>query len=168
VDKIEFDEAINPQAINQDYKRILSDIHKVKSYEDFTLWSNELTEHKNKHSITTGKIKKDYSRSYCTFKTHQKGAGLRSIIPLQTEHYDFQHPTQKPVKLFKQLVELTTKEGDLIVDPFAGSFTTSLACLELNRKYICIEKDKEYYEVGKNRIAKWHEENNQKDLFSCN
>jgi site-specific DNA-methyltransferase (adenine-specific) len=63
---------------------------------------------------------------------------------------------------------LTTKENDLVIDPFAGSFTTAISCLELNRKYICIEKDKEYFEVGKNRIAKWHEENNQKDLFSCN
>jgi DNA modification methylase len=40
--------------------------------------------------------------------------------------------------------------------------------LELNRKYICIEKDKEYFEVGENRIKKWHEANNQKDLFPCN
>jgi site-specific DNA-methyltransferase (adenine-specific) len=87
---------------------------------------------------------------------------------MQTEHYHFQHPTQKPVKLFKQLIELTTKEDDLVIDPFAGSGTTAIACLELNRNYICIEKDQEYFEVIENRITKWHEDNKQKDLFTCN
>lgn len=127
-----------------------------------------MTEHKHKHNLTTGQMTKDPNRGYAIFKVHQKGTGLRSIIPMQTEHYQFQHPTQKPVKLFKQLIELTTKEGDLVIDPFAGSGTTAVSCLELNRKYICIEKDKEYFGLGKEKIRRWHEENNQKDLFSCN
>jgi site-specific DNA-methyltransferase (adenine-specific) len=87
---------------------------------------------------------------------------------MQAEHYQFQHPTQKPVKLFKQLIELTTKEGDLVIDPFAGSGTTALACLELNRKYLCMEQDQEYFGVIENRIKNWHEENKQKDLFTGN
>ena len=68
------------------------------------------------------------------------------------------HPTRKPLEVIKRLIELTTNEGDLVLDPFCGSGTTAIACLELGRKYICIEKDKEYYEIAKERIAKWHNE----------
>jgi site-specific DNA-methyltransferase (adenine-specific) len=66
------------------------------------------------------------------------------------------HPTQKPLELIKRLVELTTKEGDIILDPFAGSGTLAIACLETNRKYVCIEKDDEYFKVMKKRISQWH------------
>jgi site-specific DNA-methyltransferase (adenine-specific) len=48
--------------------------------------------------------------------------------------------------------------GGTILDPFAGSFTLAIACLELNRNYICIEKDKDYFAIGKERIRKWHKE----------
>lgn len=66
------------------------------------------------------------------------------------EHYDRTqsraHPTQKPVSLFKYLIETYTKPGDVVLDPFAGRGTTALACEELgNRGYICIERDPEYY-----------------------
>jgi site-specific DNA-methyltransferase (adenine-specific) len=167
IDKLEFDEAINPNGIVFDYKRILAGIKNIKSYEDFIFWTRKKINREEKHKIM-GQCKKGLDVAFSTYQIHQRGCLFKSIMPVNREHYHFQHPTQKPVKLFKQLIELTTKEGDLILDPFAGSFTTSLACLELNRKYTCIEKDKEYYEVGKNRIAKWHEENNQKDLFTGN
>jgi DNA modification methylase len=56
----------------------------------------------------------------------------------------------------KRLVELTTPENALILDPFAGSGTTALACLETNREYIIIEREPEYYEVIQKRITQWH------------
>jgi site-specific DNA-methyltransferase (adenine-specific) len=91
-----------------------------------------------------------------TFLSQIKGKILSSIIRVKKEYYSYQHPTQKPVELMKQLIRLTTKEGDLVLDPFCGSGTTAIACLELGRRYICIEKDDEYYEVAKNRISDWH------------
>ncbi len=63
------------------------------------------------------------------------------------------HPTQKPVALFEYLIRTYTNEGDTVLDNCAGSFTTAIACMNTNRKYICIEKDKKYFEIGKNRIA---------------
>lgn len=168
IDKIESDEVLSPENINFDYKRILGSIKKIKSYEDFVEWSKFTKEEQIKHAITKRNSVLRRDRGFDTFNSHQKGSILKSVIPVNREHYQFQHPTQKPVKLFKQLIELTTKEGDLVIDPFAGSGTTAISCLELNRKYICIEKDKEYFGVIENRIAKWHEENKQKDLFSCN
>ncbi len=62
------------------------------------------------------------------------------------------HPTQKPLELLKHLVDISTKENDLVLDCFAGSGTTGVACKELNRKYILIEKDKEYFKLMEKRL----------------
>ena len=62
------------------------------------------------------------------------------------------HPTQKPVALFEYLIKTYTNEGDLVLDNCAGSFTTAIACEMLKRKWICIEKEKEYCEVGQKRL----------------
>ncbi len=62
------------------------------------------------------------------------------------------HPTQKPLKLFKHLIEIGSDEGDLVLDPFAGVGTTYVACKELNRKPISIEISKDYYEMTLERI----------------
>jgi len=62
------------------------------------------------------------------------------------------HPTQKPVNLIKDLILLTTKGGDLILDPFSGSGTTAVACIETKRSYIGFEIDKNYYEASLKRI----------------
>ena len=64
------------------------------------------------------------------------------------------HPTQKPLELMKYLIELVSKEGQVILDPFAGSGTTLLACKELNRNYIGIEKSEKYYSLAKSRLIK--------------
>ena len=63
------------------------------------------------------------------------------------------HPTEKPVKLLEILIENSSKEGDLILDPFAGSCSLAEACKNLNRRYFCIELDEKYYEIGKQRVA---------------
>jgi site-specific DNA-methyltransferase (adenine-specific) len=63
-----------------------------------------------------------------------------------------EHPTEKPIKLLEQILLKYSKENDLICDPFAGSFTTAIACLNINRKYICIEKEENYFNIGKKRI----------------
>jgi len=63
------------------------------------------------------------------------------------------HPTVKPLSLMKYLCTLTkTPTGGIVLDPFAGSGTTLMACKETGRNYIGIEKDKEYVEIAKRRI----------------
>lgn len=62
------------------------------------------------------------------------------------------HPTQKPLILFTEIIEKHSNVGDVVLDPFAGSFTTAVACKISNRNYICIEKNEEYFEIGKSRI----------------
>ena len=62
------------------------------------------------------------------------------------------HPTQKPLPLFKWILEKYSQPNNLILDPFLGSGTTAVACLSLNRHFIGIELSPEYCEVAKRRI----------------
>lgn len=63
-----------------------------------------------------------------------------------------QHPTQKPVELVCDLLLIHSNEGDVVLDPFSGSGTVSVAADKLNRKYIAFEIDKGYYESSLLRI----------------
>jgi adenine specific DNA methylase Mod len=87
-------------------------------------------------------------------KTQTVNEGTRnpkSIIQFKRE--TGLHPTQKPVALFEYLIKTYTNEGDLVLDNCAGSGTTGVACKNLNRNYILIEKEPEYIEIIKKRLA---------------
>lgn len=62
------------------------------------------------------------------------------------------HPTQKPVALMEYLIRTYTNEGETVLDFTMGSGTTGVACKNLNRNFIGIELDKDYYEIAKKRI----------------
>ena len=62
------------------------------------------------------------------------------------------HPTQKPVALFEYLIKTYTNEGETVLDNCAGSGTTAIACINTNRKYICMEKDETYYKLMCERV----------------
>lgn len=62
------------------------------------------------------------------------------------------HPTQKPLALIENLISKHSNPGDLVLDTFAGTFTTALACKNLSRNWICIERELEYFEIGEKRL----------------
>jgi site-specific DNA-methyltransferase (adenine-specific) len=62
------------------------------------------------------------------------------------------HPTQKPVPLLKALLQDFTQPGDVVLDPFMGSGTTGIACVELGRRFIGIEQDPTYFALACDRI----------------
>lgn len=62
------------------------------------------------------------------------------------------HPTQKPVALFEYLIRTYTNEGDIVLDNCAGSGTTGVACQNLKRNFILIEKEPEYVAIAENRL----------------
>ena len=64
------------------------------------------------------------------------------------------HPTQKPEVILEKIILASTDEGDLILDPFNGSGTTGIVANRLNRKYIGIEKEKEYLDLTIRRLKK--------------
>lgn len=74
----------------------------------------------------------------------------------------FNHPTIKPLGIFETLVKNSSRENDLVLDCFSGSGTTAIACHRLNRRFICIEKDKEYWEASVKRLE---DERKQLSLF---
>lgn len=69
-----------------------------------------------------------------------------------SKEYPKIHPTQKPVGLLKQLIEIFTDEGDIVIDPCAGSATTLRACKELNRHSYGFEISKEFYKAAKENM----------------
>lgn len=69
------------------------------------------------------------------------------------------HPTQKPVKLLEKLIEIFTDEGDIVIDPCAGSGSTLIACINKNRKGFGFEIKKDFYKEAK----QWIEEVEQAD-----
>lgn len=76
-----------------------------------------------------------------------------NMIKVDTDENDSGlHEAQKPLQLMKFLIELVTAENQIVLDPFAGSGTTCLAAKLLNRKYIGIEINKDYFEIANNRI----------------
>ena len=72
------------------------------------------------------------------------------------------HPTQKPVALLEYLIKTYTNENDLVLDNCAGSMSTAIACLNTNRDCIMIEKDNEYFKIGRNRVENHIKENSVK------
>lgn len=70
------------------------------------------------------------------------------------------HPTQKPLKLFEWVLARYSKKGDIVLDCFSGSGTTAVACHNLGRRFICIEKDPDYAKASQARVSEA-----QKELF---
>lgn len=91
-----------------------------------------------KDGVFTSKVN---PRTVLEFKTTPNGNGLKV------------HPTQKPVPLLEYLIKTYTLEGETVLDFTMGSGSTGVACKNLNRKFIGIEKDKTYFEIAKARIS---------------
>ena len=81
---------------------------------------------------------------------------MRSVwqidTPKQSEKTFGKHPTQKPLELLRRIILASTNIGDLILDPFTGSSTTGIMSLRLGRKFIGIDKEKEYLDLSIKRF----------------
>jgi site-specific DNA-methyltransferase (adenine-specific) len=89
--------------------------------------------------------KKEFSSEYTNYPT--------SIIETKSgSNNKFVHPTQKPVALMEYLIKTYTNENELVLDFTMGSGTTGVACKNLNRKFIGIELDDNYYKIASERI----------------
>lgn len=77
------------------------------------------------------------------------------------------HPTEKPIELLKRLIEIHSNKGSVVLDCFGGSFSTGLACMELERDFIGIEIDAEIFNSAKKRVEEKRKEKDltQKTLF---
>lgn len=75
-----------------------------------------------------------------------------SVTP-KSERAFGKHPTQKPIALMEHFVRLLSNDGDTVIDPFMGSGSTGVACQNLGRNFIGIEKDSAYFDIAKQRLA---------------
>lgn len=115
-----------------------------------------LTYHSDLEFIVCVRDKGSYFNNDATLK--QKSKLYEMPYPMG----DRLHPTQKPVDLIGQLLNMKSKENDLVLDCFSGSGTTAIACHRLKRRFICIEKDNEYARASVKRLE---EEQRQGMLF---
>ena len=97
-------------------------------------------------------------RHITTIKSITTGMKEKSIIELTNDHYKCVHPTQKPVRLMERLINLVSDNNNLILDPFMGSGSTGVACVNLNRKFIGIEINEKYFDIACERIGAAHKE----------
>jgi len=101
----------------------------------------------------------------CGFITENIGDRMPLNIIKFNRDKDKLHPTQKPVALFEYLIKTYSNEDDLVLDNCAGSGTTGVACQNLNRNCIMIEKEEEYCNIIEDRLR---ENNKQKTLLTFN
>jgi DNA modification methylase len=76
----------------------------------------------------------------------------KNIVDVPSLSKNSNHPTEKPVELMETLVKLVSVEGSTVLDMFAGSGSTGVACVNTNRKGIMIEMDENYFNIGVNRM----------------
>lgn len=79
-------------------------------------------------------------------------------LPKKDEKKFGKHPTQKPLSVLERILQASTNEGDLVLDPFNGSGTTGIACKMMNRKYIGIDTEQSYLDLTINRYKDTTEE----------
>ena len=93
---------------------------------------------------------RDSRKAGSSYKQTQSGYP-RSILRYSHDQSKL-HPTQKPVALLEYLIKTYTNEGETVLDFTAGSFSTGVACVNTDRKFIGIEMDENYFNIGVSRI----------------
>ena len=159
-------------SILEDFKRVLKNMNliifgskfQIKPYLDW-IYENEYTWelivwHKNN---PTPLINSSYLPGceyiFHIWKNRKLGGNYHTkskVISTNVIKNEFNHPTVKPIEVIIPLLINATDENDIVLDPFIGTGTTALACLDLNRQYIGFELDENYFKIAQNRI-KGHE-----------
>lgn len=95
--------------------------------------------------------------NYEAMKLENGGKQMKSVWrikpPSQSEKFFGKHPTQKPIELIGRCIEASTRAGDFVLDPFAGSSTTGIAALNLGRRYCGIEAEAEFIDLSVKRLS---------------
>lgn len=123
----------------------------VKDKNNYTFNTNDILV-----EAKTGAKRKliDYRKAVPTVYNSEKVPGNVwefSRVRYRMEEYE-NHPTQKPISLLERIIKASSNEGDLVLDPFSGTFTTCFVAKELNRNSIGIELQDEYVKIGLRRL----------------
>lgn len=119
----------NPQMTHGHQRKVSKAEHKVNC---------KKTTDYGEHGLTTYDSTDRYPRDVLTFKWDKQKSRL--------------HPTQKPVEACEYFIKTYTNEGDIVLDNCMGSGTTGVACKNLNRKFIGMELDEQYFDIARERV----------------
>jgi site-specific DNA-methyltransferase (adenine-specific) len=138
-------------------------LHCVKDKNNYTFNADDI-----KIEAKTGSQRKliDYRKAVPTPYNTEKVPGNVWTFPrvrYRMEEYE-NHPTQKPESLLERMILASSNQGDLILDPFAGTFTTAAVAKRLGRKSISIELQEEYFKIGLRRVLEYTEYQGEKLL----
>lgn len=133
----------------------------VKDENNYTFNANDIMV-----EARTGAVRKliDYRRVEPKLYNNKKVPGNVWHIPrvrYRMDEYE-EHPTQKPIALLERIIKASSNEGDSVLDPFSGTFTTSFVAQQLNRKSIGIEIQEDYVKIGLRRLQLASEYNGEK------
>lgn len=139
----------------------------MKEHESIAVFSHGKWTYNKQMQERTGGGKKLIGKKVSVGKSKRDGMGeinhkdIKSLsklrVPSSWQKFNVEvgkHPTQKPVALLEYLVRTYTKENETVLDFTMGSGSTGVACKNLNRKFIGIEKDLKYFEISKERLEK--------------
>lgn len=141
----------------------------LTKHEDVNVFSLHKKTLKYYPQMTEGK---PYKRNFTENKVNNMGFGIKGVetdnkgtrhpttildYPQQWRRQDQVHPTQKPVELMEFLIKSFSMENETVLDFTAGSFSTGVACLNTNRKFIGIEMDEGYFNIGKDRMNQYEQ-----------
>lgn len=147
-----------------DLKKIVGDVKRVSSalnnLSELSMISKYLETGENSYTsvsangITLSRKTNTNNKGVDTVKGFVEGRVEQDVIEqpaIRNRKKQF-HPTQKPTPLMERLINLVSDEGNVILDPFMGSGSTGVACVNTNRNFIGIELDSEYFNLAKERI----------------
>lgn len=123
-------------------------------YKKQPVYNKQLTEGKPYRAVNGGKKSTDCYGNFKMGYFKSMGDKRNPITVLKFNRERGLHPTQKPVALLEYLVKTYTNEGDTVLDNCMGSGTTGVACANTGRRFIGIEKDDHWFEVGRDRIER--------------
>lgn len=109
--------------------------------------------------------------NYDAARSENGGKQLKDVwqiaAPGADEKTHGKHPTQKPVELFRRIVELSTAPGAVVLDPFCGSGTTGVAALLSGRRFVGVELDSGYARIASDRMSEAFEQARSIPLYTC-
>ncbi len=115
------------------------------------LWAKK--DNKEKHTFNYELMKNCDWKDDFIKKPQKQMRSVWAIGTLKQNEKEFgKHPTQKPLELLRRIILASTNIGDLILDPFTGSSTTGIMAIELGRKFIGIDLEKEYLDLSIKRF----------------
>jgi len=104
-------------------------------------------------------LKKDYDKERYTFNNQKT---FHSIIDCEINN-DKLHSCEKPQDLLQKIILTSSNENDIVLDCFAGSGSTALACKKENRNFLCCERDADYVKIAQDRLANWQQDLERQD-----